>query len=349
MPQTNFINLSRNQEVVSLEYQWALRPKPAPYELLSSWIARMGFKNCGMLHPFCHSTWPGKPIWNRDIDTLSPNYILNDMAQMTGLSNRKALETTFGRFEGIIYPKVNKAGPTKLINRIGVYHRTRTHCGLQWCPQCLEEDEEPYYRLHWRLSLFSTCLKHSVILKCRCKNCGSPAAPHRNELPVCHKCGEDRRKVKTLNASSEVLQLEGALFECLYNEVPPYYLNQNLHPLVFFSTIGRIQSLLVANVRSQRLRDTIQKHRKLPALDLSNYKSPMPELLSSGERHKVNMLLFHILNGWPWMFVGYCQDAGMWWTWVTKDSKLKDLPFPIVHIADQFLSQDIAIRKSMTR
>jgi len=48
---------------------------------------------------------------------------------------------------------------------------------LQFCPQCLAEDEQPYFRRQWRLATTIACARHGSRLLDRCPACGQALAP----------------------------------------------------------------------------------------------------------------------------------------------------------------------------
>ncbi len=304
--------------------------------------------NCGRVHPFCHTVWPSVQIWTRDIDTFAPTELIADMATMTGVSNHVAENTTLRRFEGILYEKVNTSGPTSAINRVGVYHRTRKLPGLQWCPACLREDENPYFRQHWRLVLFSTCHIHKSILSCLCPECSSPAVPFRTEGQLCHNCGHDRRKIKKVPARKEVLQLEKYFLNGLNGHEVYLQHGVNIHPYIYFAIVRRLQQLLASNKRSDRLRTILNNHLntriKLKIRNTSNY----PNILTSKERHDISFMLSKLLDQWPDKFIDYCKQAGMYWTWITKDLDQRDVPYLLARIADTYLSEPRSIRTSLS-
>jgi len=304
--------------------------------------------NCGKVQPFCNTVWPSIQIWTRDIDTFAPAKLVTDMADMTGVTHATAESTTLRRFEGLLYERVNTAGQTSEINQLGVYHRTRRLPGLQWCPECLREDKHPYFRQHWRLALFSTCHIHKSILSCVCPACFKPAVPFRVEDQLCHHCGYDRRNIKKIKAREEVLKIEkyflnGLHGQCLYLED-----NISVHPYIYFAIVRRLQRLLVSIARSDRLRTIINKHHntriKLKTRDRLN----LPNILTSKERHDVSFMLSKLLENWPYNFINYCKDAGMYWTWITKDLHPQDVPYLLTKIADFHLSEPRAIRTSLS-
>ena len=48
---------------------------------------------------------------------------------------------------------------------------------LQFCPHCLAEDEQPYFRREWRLATTIACARHGSRLLDRCPDCGQGLAP----------------------------------------------------------------------------------------------------------------------------------------------------------------------------
>lgn len=79
----------------------------------------------------------------------------------------------------------------------GYYERNRNT--LRYCPICLSSDKNPYFRLFWRLSYYSTCLKHQVLLIDKCPQCESLI---RLDLQIkidqCFKCQEKLYKAKII-------------------------------------------------------------------------------------------------------------------------------------------------------
>lgn len=157
------------------------------------------------LHTFCSIAWPGKAIWNRDIDKSADAEVVQTLSLRTGTSLERAHATTLAAYEGILYDKHNRFGPNPWIMPVGVYHRTRRQFGLQYCPTCLAEDIEPYFRRKWRLGFLVVCEKHGTQVYDRCSQCGMAVNFHRDELgnfrkfaPVsmtlCFACGSDLRE-----------------------------------------------------------------------------------------------------------------------------------------------------------
>src|SRR5437588_3931180 len=113
---------------------WPAHTKPRPDELLSSWIVRLAMAHSEKLHTFCSLVWSReKQIWNRDIDKCADDKIIDVIADKTGTTRQRVLETTLSAYEGALYEKHNPRGNTLWLMPVGIYHRTRTLFGLQFC------------------------------------------------------------------------------------------------------------------------------------------------------------------------------------------------------------------------
>ncbi len=198
---------------------WPARLKPLPDELLSSWLIRLAMAHGVKLHTLSTTTWPRKAIWNRDVDKSADEEVVRVLAGKTLTLLNRARGTTLSSYEGLLFEGYNYYGPTPWLLPVGVYHRLRLRYGQQFCPRCLAEDREPYYRRRWRLAFMVCCERHRTTLCDRCPRCGSPVNFHRNELgdftqPVavsmtnCHACGLDFRGPQARATSVEASPAE---------------------------------------------------------------------------------------------------------------------------------------------
>lgn len=189
---------------------WPAHPKPLPDELLSSWLVRIARADGLKLQTFCVQVFgKDRQLWNRDIDRLAPAWLLRSLAEHTGTPMRRVVETTLLRYQGTLYERWHATGQLRWILCAGMYHRTRRAFGTLYCPRCLAEDAEPYFRKRWRVAVLCHCARHGVELLDRCPACGESVAFHRVELgkpqsveagPMssCHACGADLREAPTV-------------------------------------------------------------------------------------------------------------------------------------------------------
>ena len=183
---------------------WPAHPKPLPDELLSSWLMRTAYANGLRLQTFGNLIFGGRrQVWNRDIDRLGPTWLVTTMAACTGTPWHIAYGTTLRTFEGVLFRRFRVSGVLQWIQTLQVYHRKRQGYGLQYCPTCLREDAEPYYRRSWRVSFNTICPQHRCMLLDRCPECKIGVAFHRTDIGkysanasgrlmvACHRCGKD--------------------------------------------------------------------------------------------------------------------------------------------------------------
>ena len=180
---------------------WPIRYKPLPDELLSSWLVRLAHGHGLKVQTFCNLIFGNRrQVWNRDIDRLAPDWLVEALALHTGTPMEVARRTTLQVFEGTLYPHFHPSGTLLWIQSMKMYHRQREGLGQQYCPACLATDAVPYFRKTWRVSLKTYCLRHGCYLLDRCHACGASVAFHRVDidrdeteeaaLSRCHRCGE---------------------------------------------------------------------------------------------------------------------------------------------------------------
>jgi hypothetical protein len=187
---------------------WPIRYKPLPDELLSSWLVRLAHGHGLKVQTFCNLIFGNRhQVWNRDIDRLGPDWLVKELSARTGTPLQIAYGTTLRAYEGLLYPQFKLSGVLQWILTLQMYHRKREGFGLQYCPLCLREDSEPYFRRSWRVAFNTICVKHHCMLRDRCPNCGAGVAFHRRDmgsmdaaagsLAECQRCGFDLRVAET--------------------------------------------------------------------------------------------------------------------------------------------------------
>jgi hypothetical protein len=182
---------------------WPIHYKPLPDELLSSWLVRLAHGHGLKVQTFCNLIFGNKlQIWNRDIDRLAPEWLMAELSSKTGASYKQAFKTTLQSYKGIIYHRPRQSGSLTWIQSLKLHHRKFEGFGLQFCPECLANDPEPYFRKSWRVAFNTICPNHQCMLHDRCPHCGHGVAFHRSDMKYaeyitaislleCHYCGFD--------------------------------------------------------------------------------------------------------------------------------------------------------------
>jgi hypothetical protein len=165
-------------------------------------------------------------IWNRDIDRHAPQWLLTALAERTGVSYQRIVQTTLRDLESWAFETFNENGLTRWILPLGIFHRTRLSFGQQFCPLCFREDAQPYLRRSWRLALTVVCDRHGVLMQDRCTICEHPVSPHRSDfgprrgvpekttMARCHKCRCNLGESATL-ADPQAIQMQTIINQIL--------------------------------------------------------------------------------------------------------------------------------------
>lgn len=185
---------------------WPIRYKPQPDELLSCWLIRLAHGHGLKVQTFSNLLFGHRrQVWNRDVDRLGPSWLIEELSHRTGTPMSAAEATCLRAYEGVLFQSFKLSGSLPWVLTIGMYHRTRSAYGQQFCPLCLSADEVTYYRRSWRLAFMTVCPEHEVMLHDRCPQCESPLSFHRAEMgrggvddalemSMCHACGMDLRE-----------------------------------------------------------------------------------------------------------------------------------------------------------
>lgn len=319
---------------------WPVHVKPQPDELLSSWIVRLAMAHTMKLHTFCSLVWSReKQIWNRDIDKCADGKIIDVIAHKTGTSRQRVFETCLEAYAGRVYERHNSRGNTLWIMPIGVYHRTRTLYGLQFCGECLAEDEKPYYRRSWRLAFMTVCEKHQILLHDRCPNCQTPVNFHRNELgdrykwtadstTRCHLCEYDLRSspTVTMSVNSHLVDFQRQLTSTLERGWISIPKHGSIHSHLYFTVLHQLMRMLATKGKAAGLREIAAREYEIdlpPSQPVSSGRDI--ERLSVRERVALVAICNRLLSNWPNEFVRFCREHRVWSASLLRD--LEHAPF----------------------
>lgn len=183
---------------------WPAHPKPLPDELLSSWIVRVAEANGIKLETMTHQLFGSYRLpWNRDIDRLAPKWLLKEICAHTGTGYWDAYRTTLAGYRTRLYRHRKDSGQLRWILPVIINSTKREGYGIQFCPQCLTTDKEPYFRRKWRVAFYTFCPEHRIMLHDCCPNCGAAVAFYRRDfgraideagaICLCHQCQFDLR------------------------------------------------------------------------------------------------------------------------------------------------------------
>lgn len=190
---------------------WPLRRQPLPGEIFSSWLLRNIRLYGDTAYSFCKAVWPKLELWSRDADRHVSDAVVRELAGHTRTPWELASATTLRPELDQLSPGWRRNGVVPWLLPIGVFHRTRTRRGLQYCPACLDQDADPYLRRTWRFALSIACLAHGCGLRDGCPHCDAPVVPHRSRslrILFCFACHGDLR-VRSAAADDSQIKAQG--------------------------------------------------------------------------------------------------------------------------------------------
>jgi len=223
---------------------WPVRPYPMPDELLSSWLNRVATANGMAPRSFylslakelgCPMTimrfenFLGERLKSREtswVDFRCHRHLAQYLSQRTGMREKLiqglALKRPPDTPAGIVTPAgtlqwaLVEAVPKLLLSE------GRGYSYIRFCPYCLAEWDDPWYRKLWRTSLATVCIRHGCQLLLTCP-CGSTVRPHLSEearsQAFCHACGQDLRLLEAKPAFPHEMRDQKEANRRAYEEV----------------------------------------------------------------------------------------------------------------------------------
>lgn len=291
---------------MSHDRPWPMRRKPLQDELLSSWLLRNVRAHSGWPHSFCRAVWGGLQIWTRDIDRSAPELVLSTLAAKTQTSYDAAVQTLLRPQMRDILGAEPIQGVAPWVLPVGVFHRTRRRHGLQYCPECLATDKDPYFRRSWRMAYRFICPEHHCRLLDDCC-CGATVVAHKSPrliLSSCHAC-HGTLKGKSARALPREISAQAALI----NYVQADQITIGAEAISRVDLMSGIRSLLIGMGSSSA------GHRllRLAAGTTEGCTEPSggaPERLRPPLRAHMLVAAHSLLQDWPNRFQEMCSTAG---------------------------------------
>ena len=311
---------------------WLYHPKPLPDELLSSWLVRIAHGHGMKLQTFCRvALGQGQAMWLRDIDRQAPDWLVRALSKHTGVGIRTIIRASLLAYKGVLYQRYKWSGHQYWILPLMMVNTSYHHHGMQYCPMCLAEDDVPYFRKRWRVSLYTMCTKHQCMLHDRCPSCGAVVEFTRREMgkfsqvdagliTQCHVCDFDLRNSKVVkpviydeSAAMTWLpalkMLEGETVDARYD-------------VGFFAVLHQMCKILLAHGQHVHLQKYVANKIGAPAVALLSGNAPFENYLLE-DRHVVIQLAVWLLADPEVRIVDAWRNKAVRYNMLNKDFKLR--------------------------
>jgi hypothetical protein len=298
--------------------------------------------------------WPGANILMHDVDRHAPPGVVEELAIRTGISVGDILGMILPSVEGCLLEGIPPgSGWVQWILAISL--RGRASHGIQYCPECLAEDDEPHWRLAWRLAFVTTCSRHRRVLKDACSFCGkapNPLAllkgqrPSTEPAPVtcCRWCGEDfRNQDNGLSGSEcpsvEVINFEIWLLKVLEGRWADLHGHGLIHSVPFFRGLHLVLTMLTSKGQPGRLRHVVRDRVDVACPELlfqTRARGMIFERQPVDLRHNLMVMAAWLLDKWPHRFITACREASLSGARLTLELQ-RGAPYWYWKVADEYL------------
>lgn len=275
--------------------------QPENSELFSSWFCRLAIKHSVKPQSFILNYLEGGiPIFNRDIDSLKPDGIIEFLLNHTPLTlyqiNMMFLES-YNSY-AFLNPNFGKSHTLNLLP-IGIYHRDRKRFGMQYCPRCLEK--KGYYKKQWRLVTSILCIECNEYLKDKCPKCSHPIVYHKihsgNNLSqietlypinVCYNC----KSSLTNSSNKKPNLLERTYQEYINMTIENGFNNHSQYSFLYIKALLYLSKRIMSPRKNNRFRECLLN---IVSNDLQLFYDDI-EYWSIDQRIEILPLVFEFLN-----------------------------------------------------
>lgn len=321
--------------------------RPRTDELLSSWIVRLAKDHHLKVHEFCRILFPDVNIWNRDVDRTSPKELIKKLSTLTLVKGEDIENCLLSSYSGRLFSHFNPNGINRWILSQGIYHRLRLRKGTMLCPSCLRNDlDNPYFRKHWRLSLFTICQNCGCMLQDECPQCGNPINFFRNfigkdtvdfDKPICtcHACKFDFRDSVPEMVSRKFFRMQRYFHNVLQGKN-----RDSMISMEYYDVLHQLVKIFNGKGESSILfRGAISKTLKLD-FEGNDYKTPF-DMLPVKQRLTILFASFWLLQGFPEKLIAFCKDNRIWSSPLLKDFNNPPLWYVKPIINNLYIANDV--------
>lgn len=146
-------------------------PEPYPDETTASWIQRLCQMHQCSFHALFHAFGIRPP---RDPDLQLRPASLARLAYKTSSSIHQV------RRLGRVFSVARKYRCVMSELNFDLAGRPK----YRFCPKCLSEDKDPYWRIAWRFKIWEICPTHHLEMQEQCPHCESFIKPYRSSIGV---------------------------------------------------------------------------------------------------------------------------------------------------------------------
>lgn len=298
---------------MSRSSQFLVRPKPLEGESLSSWRQRSAWRNGYILFP----------VTSEKLRRVDPDIGLHE-AELVWLASGHNVDrstlvplTLAGQRNVVVRHLAPHSQPSWWLR--GRVAGTNEKTGPMFCPVCLKNDEQPFFRLHWRFAFVASCPIHRVEMLDRCPTCGEAAWPGGAGMSSrlsstfvafnqCWACGSDLCQTSAVTACAAT---DAFLLEAVRNRTVA--LGSAEFPTV--DTLEALRAICHLFIRSRTRQVILKSGSKwcdvLAKLSPGGEDNRTIELMDVNDRRLLVEIAWRVIADWPISFRKFSSECGL--------------------------------------
>lgn len=254
---------------------WPVHPKPLPGEVLSSWLSRTAAGNGLTLYQLRKISLPKTPGHGADIDLIDTRAFFEEVAHRALLPVESVFGLGYAADEGVVYASRTRGNLEWIspLTRAGYQGR---HPSIPFCPSCLAEDSEPYYRKQWRYGFAPLCDRHGLLTN-ECPGCGHPYCYQGNDglglssgtIGRCRRCERRYRSGQTPGLDDAGLEAVLAAQRSILSVLDSGHAHiggEQLHLCMYFKGLHDLGTLLLSEAHGAKASEWIAVESGLPLI-----------------------------------------------------------------------------------
>lgn len=319
-----------------------IRGTPMAGESLSSFRQRIWMRNGYTLFPVYHPE-----LRRTDPDLQRQPAVMDILSRRVGMTIADV--EALSLWSHPLLPGLAAATERKMPRWVILlqYGRSGVGSGSVFCPLCLMEGQEPYFRAAWRLAASTACPHHRLQLLDRCPACALPAWPYaaatasgffqrQLDLDQCPRCRfRLRESVPGAETSANVLACARSVME----RALPVGMGPDAH----VSLRDGFAALLGVMNLALRRRSRIKVGRLDPfrpsveALDAERIDSTSFDRIGAGHRRSLIDAAWPLMFDWPRNFLNFASSCRV--SAVDFSEDRRRLPLWFLGVVDAELGQ----------
>jgi len=322
--------------------------KHLPDEIFSSWFFRLAKGNSCDPYTFAHHLINKGSLFGQDCDLQLPDRWILTLQKKLNISDDIIRSSLLTSLIGNYVEDVSINGHDREILSGGTRGLFRRHNAQQFCPLCLQVDDQPYYRKQWRLTAMTICTKHLIVLSDQCRHCGASINCHRltwfhRNSACCFRCGKSlyNQLEITLDAKFPIVNFQKNLEEAMQTG---WYVLSNgeiIRTPLLLEGLRFLSRPWFSKKKSESLHQAFRDFTGLP------FSTFQPNLfwpvrinrLNVKSRFNLYFVLAWLMEDWPRNLIGFCKHYGITLTAFYKtDAKP---PYWIHKVFNSFLNKKV--------